>query len=167
MYNRLRYYLIEYESRGYDVIYNGANKPREGKGAGCTAFAISFLEVAGFLKEEWASKWTAKVRVPFELIGHLINDNKVSPLKVLKKRNWAPFDENHVETCFYDPNYMHRWILDQFNDRGSKEAIPIQNNMAIGLEFDYRQKACPHETVFINSPHEYLVSKGQMPYKLY
>jgi hypothetical protein len=166
MFSRLKYYLEEYDSRGYDSIYNGVNKPREGKGAGCTAFAVSFLEVAGFLKEEWASSWTSKVRVPLELIGHLTNDQKVSPLKVLMKSKWAPIEENHIETCFYDPNYMHHWIQSQFYNGGSIEATPVQNNKALGLEFDYRHRVCPSETVFINPLQEFIVSREPIPYYL-
>ena len=152
MYDRLKYYLTEYDNRDYDMIYNGQNKPREGKGAGCTAFAVSFLEVAGFLKDDMVNSWRKNVRVPVELIGDKINQYRVSALKVIRTKKWAVEEEPYVLTCFYDPNSMHNWVKDQFYKGSFREAKRVKHNRAIGVVFDYSTKPCPDEDIFFGPP---------------
>lgn len=150
MYERLKYYLVEYQKRGYDAIYNGENKPREGKGAGCTAFAVSFLEVAGFLKDFWMEQWMKEVRIPKELVGGKKHNRRVKTIKVLTTGKWAEPDEPHVVCSFYDPNVMHHWIVEQSVKQNDSEVKTLKHNRAIGLEFDFSHKKCPDESVFLN-----------------
>ncbi len=81
-YERLHYYLAEYQARGYDAVYNGYNSPREGLGAGCTAFGLSFFEVAGILPLHWSEQWSVSVEVPHRLIGGPINNKRIPLEKV-------------------------------------------------------------------------------------
>lgn len=160
IYERLETYLVEYEKREYDKIYNGENKPREGKGAGCSAFAVSFLEVAGFLREDWKKDWIVEAKVPSTLIGEKLIEYKVGILKIFRNRSWAKKNEAYVETSFYDPNTMHNWILDHFKNRTSNEAKVLKTNKAIGLEFDFSDKDCPNESIFIQS-EDYIVASTE------
>jgi hypothetical protein len=151
VYERLETYLVEYEKREYDKIYNGENKPREGKGAGCSAFAVSFLEVAGFLQEAWKKEWMVEAKVPSTLIGEKLIEYKVGILKIFRNRSWAKKNEAYVETCFYDPNAMHKWVLGHFKKKTNDEARILKTNKAIGLEFDFSDRDCPKEAIFIQT----------------
>ena len=45
-------YFHEYRDRGYAQNYGLPLRPRYGEGAGCSAFAVSFLDVAGLLASD-------------------------------------------------------------------------------------------------------------------
>lgn len=148
MYLRLKYYLDEYQKNDYDNIYNGQNKPREGKGAGCSAFGTSFIEVAGFMKNEWLEKWVKKARIPSDLIGNKEKGFKVGALKMILRNKWAKADEPHRLVCMFDPNAIHNWIVDQAKNVKGENVQILRHNKAIGLEYDYTQSPCPDEAVF-------------------
>src|SRR5262249_44430205 len=60
---RLVEYKTEYEERGYGAHYGLPNRPRYGEGAGCTAYAVSFLELAGLETPEMRASWSRTIEV--------------------------------------------------------------------------------------------------------
>jgi hypothetical protein len=162
-FERLRYYLDEYQRRGYDSIYNGLNRPREGLGAGCTAFGISFLEVAGVLQPDWEEAWFVDVRVPMNLIGGPLTGNFVPLEDLFFAKQWASPDEPHHVFRIADPYLMFEWIHFQWNllmtedsdESGDKmfdldvEVSPVLRQKAKGLVFDFSSIPVPDEPVFL------------------
>ena len=161
-YTRLIYYLEEYQRRGYDTIYNGLNKPREGLGAGCTAFGLSFFEVAGILHPSWQEAWTVDVRVPYRLIGGPITGQFVSLEEVFTARWWADEDEPHKIFSIVDPYLIYDWIHDVWHKlmtetkgdfselrEEDSQAMPVLRVKAKGLVFDFSSSAVPDEPVFL------------------
>ncbi len=160
---RLRYYLDEYQRRGYDSIYNGLNRPREGLGAGCTAFGISFLEVAGVLQPGWEQAWYIDVRVPINLIGGPSTGNHVPLEELFFAKEWASPEEPHQVYRIADPYLMYEWIHFKWNllmTEGSDEAdkvlfdlgvevSPVLRQKAKGLVFDFSSFPEPEEPVFL------------------
>lgn len=150
-YNRLHTYLDEYIRRGYNNIYNGLNKPREGLGAGCSAFGISFVELAGLMREDWRKEWPVNVRIPNKLIGGPMTGNKVSMLKLMTVGRWANEDEPHTKLHLYEPYYIWEWIVKTHKEEvenPTNTVKALKRGKAYGLEYDMRGVKCPTEPIF-------------------
>lgn len=133
--------------------YGGAFWPRyEGEGAGCSAFAVSFLDLAGLLKEEF-DKWLVKVNIPMDLIGGPYNNYQDVRLRDIKKqKTWT---ENNTSEGMkyellemYDPTLMYEWIKESRDKQEVGDAMtvtPVQLNEAIGIRIDGRNLPLPEE----------------------
>ena len=165
-YNRLTTFLKEYKERGYDKIYNGLNRPREGLGAGCSAFGIAFLEVGGFHRPMFAKQWVVSVRLPEQLIGGPLTGRKVSLTKTLMSR-WAREDEPHRVLSLYDPDLMFKWITRMHQASRFQQLHPapadgsgdytdrpklVKRGKAVGIEYDVSREPLPREPIFLVPP---------------
>lgn len=108
------YYLLSYidsfKLKGYDKLYNGLNVPRAGKGCGCTAFGISFLELINALDPEYRNKWAVQVKVPHKLIGDSQNQKKVSLRRLFFTFRWAKNKQEYKNLTLYEPYLIYKWI---------------------------------------------------------
>ncbi len=109
---RLMRYHTEYEASQNWKNYGLPNRPLYGEGSGCSAFAASFLEVAGLLDSHLQKAWSRTLLVPEVFIGK--SDHKVSFLKLLAlgktSNRWAMPSEEHKKIFFYDPQLMDEWV---------------------------------------------------------
>jgi len=133
--------------------YSGAFWPRYyGEGSGCSAFAVSFLDIAGLLREEFEG-WKLKIDIPMELIGGPYNNNNHVKLSDIKKcDSWAGNNETdtviyeHLE--IYDPTLMYEWTQKMYERQDTLDvmtAIPAQLKKARGIRMDGRQVPVPEE----------------------
>lgn len=109
-YQRMKTYLNEYRAKGYDKIYNGTNEPRKGKGAGCSAFAVSFLDLCGYIDPYFEKEWIRRVKLPKSLVGGPITGKHVSLAKVLFNARWARDNEEFIPLEMWDPQLMYEWV---------------------------------------------------------
>jgi hypothetical protein len=114
-YEYLRLYVREYKERGYDRLYNGKNLPRMGEGSGCSAFAMSFLELINALSPELYNNWTVKVNVPDKLIGGKFTGSKINLARLFFSFRWAKKNEASTPLVLYDPYLMYNWIKAKWN----------------------------------------------------
>ncbi len=150
-FERLVTYVTEYEKRGYGKIYNGLNKPREGLGAGCSAFGVSFVELAGLLHPVWKKTWPIQVRIPEKLIGGPITGNKVSLRKIIKVKRWATEKEPHKVLKLYEPYKIYEWICKTYDKEKVKKSHTaglMKRGKAKGLIYDCRHVPCPKDPIF-------------------
>lgn len=140
--------------KGYapSSIYGGALWPRnEDEGAGCSAFGISALDVAGININH--PDWMVSVNIPMDLVGGNFNNNrKVRILQVNRRDHWhdgsGTENVDYILYSIYDPSLVFRWILNQRKLKG--ELAPIENNNIPGLYYDARNiKISEFEPVFI------------------
>ncbi len=106
----MKTYIDEYRERGYDSIYNGTNEPRKGKDAGCSAFAMSFLDVCDYVDPYFKKHWVRRVKLPRDLVGGPITGNRVSLAKLLFKAHWAREGEDFIPLNMWDPQLMYEWV---------------------------------------------------------
>lgn len=112
-FKRLKTYLDEYREHNVGEYYGLHNRPLHGEGAGCSAFGVSFLEVAGLLTDELKRAWGHQVRIPMDLSGPPLREEKVSIAKILTQAHrWAHEHEEHKLMTYWDPDRMHRWLID-------------------------------------------------------
>ncbi len=138
--------------------YSGSFWPRyKGEGAGCSAFGIAALELIG--AEIDNPEWYVKVKVPYDLIGGVYNNQlKVSPADILKRRKWHDGSgEEGVDYYIhfiYEPSYIYEWILKQVNGNNLPEGflqstILAPNGRKIrGLFFDATKFRTPDDSIF-------------------
>lgn len=104
-------YAYEYEKLGYGKMYSGLQAdPLKGEGAGCSAFAVSFLRVGG-LMDDFTQHWKKILDVPKKLIGGPMTGNKVNIITLVANpfARWSN-KVPHVHLEAWDPESMHSWI---------------------------------------------------------
>lgn len=150
-------YKAGIDSNGsHGVRYGGAFWPRyKGEGAGCSAFAVSFLDLAGILEDEF-DKWLVEIDIPMELIGGPYNHyNEVRLSDIKKHESWCvnndTLDYEHFE--IYDPTLMYDWIQEMWDEQESRDALtitPMQLNQSKGIRIDGRNLPVPEdESIFM------------------
>ena len=154
MCERLVKYYDQYRERGYDKFYGLPNRPRYGEGGGCTAFAKSFLEVAGFLTTEHKRNWLKTLRVPLRYIGKPVTNKKIRIIDLvplLTRSDWAKQEEPHQTINLWDPDSMHRWVLDQveMHDGSDTREVIVREN-TVGLKFNRTSSPPPNEPIWLH-----------------
>lgn len=155
---RMRRYFQEYVSRLDFKKYGLPNRPRHGEGAGCTAFATSFLEIGGLFPSELSRAWSRLIRVPSRWIGGPSSGQSVSLLRLLFAPNtgrWAQAHEPHQTVFFWDPDLMFDWVQKTYDAASSPKAniLPFQFEQrsyqkARGLWVDARTWPVPYESIW-------------------
>lgn len=160
--HRLLEFLQKYEQR-LDSLgnpgpwYGGAFYPRYyGEGSGCSAFAISFLDLAGLLHEEFHN-WRIDINIPMDLLGGPINSNHEVKLRDIRKhREWDGHSGRPGKDCepfmIYDPSRMFEWINEQYDQSSfsGKSWKPVTLNKSKGIEIDARDIPVPSEPIFLH-----------------
>lgn len=113
----LDYYSNE-DSQGHkpSLHYGGAFWPLyEYEGAGCTAFGMAMLSVAG-IWEEAIPDWKVEVNIPSDLIGGELNrDRTVRLTDILRTKQWHSGqgieNTDYVPFWIFEPTLIYNWIL--------------------------------------------------------
>lgn len=133
--------------------YGGAFWPRyKGEGAGCSAFVISFLDLAGLLQDEF-DDWMLKIKIPMDLIGGPYNNyNDVRLRDIRKYKSWEGNAESGNKAFeylgIYDPSIMYEWINENWDKQSINDEMtltPLQLNKARGIRIDGRGLPVPQE----------------------
>lgn len=110
-FDRLWNYYVAYKEKELYKVYNGQNHPFTGEGAGCSAFAFSFLEAAGLQEMVPDAICSIERAVPSSLIPKKGSNEKVSLFRLFFSRKWAADKDplaNHYHT--YEPTWLYNWI---------------------------------------------------------
>lgn len=96
-----------------EFIYGGVDKrPLLGEGSGCTAYAMSFFEVANINYDFFNKFFMRTIYIPNDLLGGPYGTGvNVRVKTVLKdKRNLSVNSPDSLQVDLYDPNDMYSWI---------------------------------------------------------
>ncbi len=147
---RMVSYAEEFEALGYGKLYSGLQAdPLKREGAGCSAFAVSFLRVGGLMDEDFNS-WKQVIDIPKRLVGGPLTGYRVNPLKLLgnpfiRWSNRVP----HINLEAWDPESMHRWVSRMYYEvteganRGNWEADASRDGDTLKVRLDMRQREVP------------------------
>lgn len=138
-YHYLLSYIDSFKVKGYDKLYNGLNVPRAGKGCGCTAFGISFLELINALDPEYRNNWAIQVKVPEKLIGESGSKKKVSLRRLFFTFKWAKGKQTYRNLILYEPYLIFNWIntvWEKEPDNPNPKYKAITSGKARGLLMD-------------------------------
>lgn len=152
-YDYLKTYIDSFKHYGYDQHYNGLNKPLEGKGAGCAAFAMSFMELVNILSPDHVHQWAVQVAVPDRLIGNEQLHRQVSPFSVYFSYNWAKDNEPYTDLLMFEPQLVYNWVeIEYMNVQSTGKPVLYKN--AKGIEFDMQDKSKPIQEFYFSHIHE-------------
>jgi hypothetical protein len=147
---RMVSYVGEFEDRGYGKLYSGLQAdPLKREGAGCSAFAVSFLRIAGLMDDDFET-WKRIIDVPKKYVGGPLTENRVNPLKFFAN----PFSRwsdrvPHIHLEAWDPESMHRWVgktyreLNRGTYRGNWEAEASRDGNTLKVRLDMRRRETP------------------------
>lgn len=152
---RLSFYLKKYIDLEIGNIYGLPFDPRKKEGAGCSAFAISFLYLAGIMRDEFKLNWSRRLFVPHKLNAYSGTISEISLWKLLFSpiaRKWGnKSNDNATEIFFWDPNLMFDWIKTTW-DLEKNRNINIykleKNGKSLGLFRDVSHIKTPSEPIF-------------------
>ncbi len=149
---RLMDYAREFEAKGHSRFYGLPLRPRKGEGAGCSAFGMSFLEIAGALQasplREASMRWSRSLLVPKSLIG---TQERGVPLAALAlKSNPWPLRESEktAPIFFWEPNRMYDWVGEQLLLGAASPWQEISEGRHSGLALDLSSIPTPAEPFF-------------------
>jgi len=123
-------------------LYNGATWPRyRNEGSGCSAFGMSVLDVANLLPVE-SGEWQMYVKIPMDLIGGEMNNNrKVKLSAILKTKSWYEgkglVDVDYVDYNVFDPSVIFEWIKNKQTQNDPDFRFDMENGIS-GLVVDKR-----------------------------
>jgi hypothetical protein len=157
--SRLENYLTEFKARGYDKVYAGLNaRPLDGEGSGCSAFGMSFLELAGIQTPEMEDEWMHSYIFPRKFVGGPLTDKKVSILRILFAfgSKWdKDLRKDGFSTVFWDPELMDNWTRNSVSNLENQEAQEfayparvLYQDQSPGIEFDARNVPTPTDEIF-------------------
>jgi hypothetical protein len=111
---RVSRYLAEYKARGFTATYAGFTaNPFRGEGAGCAAYAMSALKVAGILSADWVEAWTRRLRIPEHLMNQGAKHSASSGFWSFffgRNEHWATASEPAVPITVFDPERIFNWV---------------------------------------------------------
>ncbi len=152
---RLVQYHHEYVAGGYDHHYGLANRPLHREGAGCTAFGVSFLEVAGLLDPALEAAFARNFTVPPNWVGGPLTGGFI-PLRrffnPLWPSRWAGAGEPGFFIHFYDADLMDAWVRGVHSGTAPLPALPLMaldhRGRAPGVVLDGRGIATPRGAIW-------------------
>lgn len=150
---RAKTYLTQFVDQGQNQIYGGLrSNPRLGQGAGCAAFAVSFLEVLGAVKPEFKSSWQRHLRVPLVLTSTAKRTAAETFVTFMRGRDygWAAPKEAAFEVDFWDPELSYDWIGDVAAGRAkfSEPVKVVKQGKFQSVVWDVSAQAIPQEPIF-------------------
>jgi hypothetical protein len=140
----IRYQKEFVENSGFHT-YGLPCRPRYLEGAGCSAYAVSYLELAGILSDEHFKDWSYTVNVPEKYIGGKTTGRKVSFFSLLLMPFWTKWgreDQAHKKVFFWDPDTMYRHTEKLLS---SKDSVTEDGR---GICYDFSNIATPDYSIW-------------------
>lgn len=111
---RLLNYVSEYRRRDYPKTYAGFTaNPFKGEGAGCAAFGMSLLKVAGLLENEFVASWTHRLNVPKSLLNSATSKATKNFWDFMVfgfSGVWGKDESDSLPILAFDPELMYKWV---------------------------------------------------------
>ena len=153
---RLKQDLQTYENENIQDVYGLVFNPRKKEGAGCSAFGMSLLEVAGLMTEEYKTEFSQRVFVNNDLNGFNGSVNKASFFKILlgiNAKHWSKDNKNGKELFFWRPNLMYEWVKNKIKKLKERQLTTYRietKGKLEGLSIDKTMVAAPKGPIFLN-----------------
>ncbi|MBS1774422.1 MAG: hypothetical protein JST82_16310 [Bacteroidetes bacterium] len=152
-FDRLWEYYSEYQEKGYNRQYNGSVNPRNGGGAGCSAFGMSFIELTGYSSQLPLQDWMINVAIQDNLIGKPLNEeHRANMFSILFTNRWANTSRQKYHVLkMYEPTMMYKWINDNWGKADTVlKAYSVTQNKAKGFFFDLTDISTPTDSIWHN-----------------
>ena len=154
--SQVRQYLTNYSKAQQDRIYGGlGTEPLKGVGAGCSAFAMSVLKVAGLYEQTFEHHFTRTLRISKRMINTPEQKAELGFFDLFFKNysSWASADEPHVQIHFWDPQLMYDWVknVGSGNLQWSRTHKVLWDQNSIVLQVNAEKLPIPQPFQYISS----------------
>ncbi len=137
-------YLEEYKKHRLDRSYGGLDSfPLRGKGGGCAAFGMSFLQVAGFNEPLFDETWARELKIPNRYVSRrerLAERGFYSFVFWRRNGNWSNTNQDSVPLRFWDPQKLYDWLgraaTSEQAGAGSYEVRPWSKEKMLEITYD-------------------------------
>ena len=116
-------------------FYGGSFWPRyKYEGAGCSAFAIAVLDLAGIQPPD-SSGWKVNVNIPVNLIGGKFNQGKkIKSGEIKRTLQWhngeGEKNVNYVSYNIYDPSFVYKWVKNKMQNLTPGYQVVSENGVS-------------------------------------
>jgi hypothetical protein len=93
-----------------DMLMNNLTVEQARLGGGCTSYAQAFVKVAGLHEAIFDQQFMEHLEIGESLIGEPARGRRVSPLRALRARSWAPDGGPTRKLAIYHPEYVWNFI---------------------------------------------------------
>jgi hypothetical protein len=159
--DRLKEYHDTYLKYDLGKFYGLPNVPQKGEGAGCSAYALSYLDVLGLVSDEERAAWSGVRYVPKKFAGPPVTENYINVLSLLwKNPNWGlNEDQDHLKIFFYEPRQMYEWVENIINRQQS-----FKNDTWKIVQLGQRRGIINETSQYQQIPDQPLFSIGHLPW---
>lgn len=138
-------YFRDFKSRNVQKYYGLDLRPLHQEGAGCSAFAMSFLKVGNLMLPDFFQYWSYELNIPKELVGGPKTQQRVSIWKLILpwiNHSWlSPDEKNGVPIFFWDPDSMYRWTQKMAKKNRLSENMKVERiGKIINITYDMRER---------------------------
>ena len=144
------------QRKSQSEFYGGSFWPRyRYEGAGCSAFAVAVLELAGIQPPD-SSGWKINVKIPMNLIGGKFNNGKkIKSGDIKRTLQWhngeGEKNVNYFSYTIYDPTFIYNWVKNKMQNITSGYQV-VSENGVLGLLVDATTVECDeHEPIFLDN----------------
>ncbi len=143
------------EKQSQSDFYGGSFWPRyRYQGAGCSAFAIALLELAGIHPPD-SCGWKINVNIPVKLIGGKFNHGKkIKSGEIKRTRKWhngeGEKNEDFVRYNIYDPSFVYNWVKNKMEKPASDYQVVFENGVSGLLTDATAARYDESEPIFLN-----------------
>jgi len=122
--------------------YGGGFWPRyEKEGAGCSAFGIAAMEVAG-LKCDYP-EWVHRINIPADLVGGEFNNFiRVKNKDIKRRKTWyggsGTANVDYFPFFIYDPTLIYNWIMEQREILSNNDGTSISQPFTTAIKKESR-----------------------------
>ncbi len=150
--HRLAQFIKEYQTRGYDKTYSGfIQDPLKGEGAGCAAFAMTFLRVGGLWFDQFDKRWKRILNISESLMSRPGKPAKFTLLNIIAGDDgaWAG-SQPQIKLNIFDPQLMYDWVEDVWRGKVSPP-FPVYRariDGSLAVFADLRGHASPTQPIW-------------------
>lgn len=108
---QIKQYLIDYKNYEQNLVYGGlGTEPLSGVGAGCSAFAIGVMKVAGLYDDYFEKNFARSIQVPYSMLNYAGHKAELNFYDLFfKQHSWAQNSQPSLKVSFWDPQLMYEW----------------------------------------------------------
>lgn len=151
-------YIKIYQESGQGKIYGGLQtEPLGGVGAGCSAFAMSVLKVAGLYDRVFDVWFSRSLRIPHEIMNLPGKPSKYHFFELFlgNYSRWAKIEEPHTAITFWDPQLMYDWArkMKARTEHWWRDHEIVMDRKSIVIKVDAQDQPAPKQPFRYSSQH--------------
>lgn len=151
-------FLKSFRESGQSQIYGGLHtEPLKGVGAGCSAFGMSVLKIAGLYDRVFDTQFVRSLKIPLAAMNRPGFPSRFNfyDFYLGFGPHWAREGEPHFFISFWDPQLMYEWVKKVAQGQGHwyRDYRVEKRGQSYVLEVDARKVRTPSKPFSFSNSH--------------